>query len=90
MDLVRIKDRLLAAKRTSESKHYKVSIAELIGVLIDLVDEIETLTVFKDAARTTKHPTVFDKPPTLSQSFDGVESPPPLKWAKEKGLDSEK
>ena len=87
MDLVRIKDRLLAAKRTSESKHYKVSIAELIGVLIDLVDEIETVNVFKGIKR--KRHTIGGELPKIPPPFDGIESPPPKKWVSEKDFSQE-
>lgn len=66
MDLNDIKKRLQAAKRTSETKHYKVAISELVGVLIDLVDKIQPK---EKAPMIHHHPTNHDK-------FDGVEIPP--------------
>ena len=86
MDLSSIKARLLAAKTTSQSKHYKVAISELVGVLVDLIDELEKV---KDVKRGGS--IVCNKPPTIPERqkpFDGIESPPAKRWVKD--LDPEK
>lgn len=64
MDLNKIKERLQAAKKTSERKHYKIAISELVGVLIDLVDEIQATTAVLETRETTMpddHQKVIDE-----------------------------
>lgn len=68
MDLSRIRKKLAAAKKTSERKHYKVAIAELCGVVNELILVLEdTLTAIEFAV---EKPTPHIRPPVTSSGVD--------------------